>query len=289
MAPLLELLAEGFQAQHPEFTAIVEAGNSAQGLAQVAEGTAARSTERSLRRLAAVAGSPPEGMWVAPIAVDGIAVIVHADNPAENLTLAQLYDVFSGRVWHWSELGIRMAEDEVSEDEVSKDEITVVSREGGSGTRAAFEALVMTLGQGCQPISALEVGASAPQGRASPGAPPCEPDPVTSTALMMLDSAAVVQFVADHPGAIGYVAHGYLNLRATDEPQVKARRVKALHVEDVPPTVEHVAEGSYRLSLPYTLVAPEEPTGVARQFVDFCLSAEGQAIVDQGYVPVRAE
>ena len=36
-------------------------------------------------------------------------------------------------------------------------------------------------------------------------------------------------------------------------------------------------------------VALSEPAGMARQFLDFCLSTEGQRIVAAQYVPVRSE
>jgi phosphate transport system substrate-binding protein len=277
--PLLESLAQGFQRKHPSVTVIVEGHNSARALAKLAEGTVA---------LAAVTGVPPEGMWAAPegawaapegiwaapIAVDGIAMIVHADNPLPNLTLAQAYDVFGGRVWHWSELEVQLP----------VDEITVVSREAGSGTRATFEALVMTQGPGCTPVSAIELGAVPADSDATPTPPPCEADPVTSMAVVQFDSAGVAQFVADHPQAIGYLARGYLTLRENPELPIRAVRV-----EDISPAPESIADGSYRLSLPLFLVSPDEPDGVARQFVDYCLSTEGQALVAQEYVPVRAD
>ena len=104
----------------------------------------------------------------------------------------------------------------------------------------------------------------------------CEPDPVTSMALLQMDSAAVVEYVAEHPSAIGYVAHGHV-----------AGQVKALRVEDASPTPAHIADGSYRLSLPFYLVAPQEPSGAARQFVDYCLGAKGQSLAAQQYVPVH--
>jgi phosphate transport system substrate-binding protein len=262
--PLLELLARGFGRHHPSFTVIVEGHNSARALTKLAEGTVA---------LAAVA-DPPEKTWSAPIAVDGVAIVVHADNPLPNLTLARAYDVFGGQVWHWSELGVQL----------TVDEITVVSRETGSSTRATFEALVMTQGPGCVPVSAIELGEAPSDRDATPTATPCEADPVTSTAIVQFGSAGAAQYVANHPQAIGYLARGHLALRADQE-----LPIRAVSVEDISPAPESIADGSYRLSMPLFLVSPDEPTGVARQFVDYCLSAEGQALVAQEYVPVRLD
>jgi phosphate transport system substrate-binding protein len=201
---------------------------------QIAEGTLP---------LAAIAGPPSEGLWAAPVAVDALAVIVHPDNPLTSLTLAQLQQVFAGRTWHWSELGVQVDA-----------EIVVVSREPGSGTRAAFE------------------------GQALRERPEQAPSPVTTMAMLRFSSAEVVDYVAEHPPAIGYVALGALDAQAA---------VRVIAVEDVTPGSKQGSGGAYPLSLPLFIVARQEPTGVARQFLDFCLSREGQRIVAQGHVPVR--
>jgi phosphate transport system substrate-binding protein len=195
--------------------------------------------------LAAIAGPPSEDLWSAPVAADALAVIVHPDNPLASLTLAQLHQVFSGRTWRWSELGVQG---------LVGAEIVVVSREQGSGTRAAFEDLALR------------------------ERPEQEPRSVTTMAVLRFSSAKVVAYVAEHPAAIGYVALGALDAGAA---------VRVIAVEDVAPSAEQVAGGAYPLSLPLFIVARQEPTGAARQFLDFCLSPAGQAIVAQGYVRVR--
>jgi phosphate transport system substrate-binding protein len=76
---------------------------------------------------------PPDelAVWAAPIAQDGIAVIVHPDNPITNLTTDQLRSIYQGRVSNWQDLG------------GSDLALNVISREDGSGTRNEFEQLVM--------------------------------------------------------------------------------------------------------------------------------------------------
>jgi phosphate transport system substrate-binding protein len=256
--PLLTLLIERFESQQPSVNVNVHVGNAFWGVEQVVDAQV---------DLGAVSITPPDQLWTAPIAIDAIAVIVHPENPLADLTLAQVREILSGRTWQWSDLGI----------EVDENEIVVVSREQSSGTRMAFEALAMTghlfSGRDCQPALTLQSrDGSALEARL------CEGEPVTSMAVLVLDSAAIVDFVATHPGAIGYVAHGHAG-----------SHVKAVHIEGIPPTPEHVADGSYPLSQPFFLVAPQEPTGVARQFLDFCLSTEGQKIFAGQYVPVRSE
>lgn len=227
MAPLLTALAEAFHDRHPAIAVDVEAVNTRYGLERVRQGQV---------DLAAVAIDPPEDLWRAPLALDGIALIVHMDNPLASLTEAQVQTLFSGRLWLWSDFDVQVAEDE----------ITVISREAGSGDRAIFEARLM------------------------------KDMPVTPTAVLLPGGPDVVEFVAAHPGAIGYVSQGLVS-----------GQVKAVPIEGIAPTAEMIAGQRYGLVRPFYLAATEEPHGAARAFLDFCLGAEGQAIVGLNYVPVR--
>ncbi|MDD0974161.1 phosphate ABC transporter substrate-binding/OmpA family protein [Pseudomonas sp. TNT2022 ID681] len=65
------------------------------------------------------------------IALDGVAVIVHPDNPLPQLTTAQLAEIFSGKLRNWSELGI------------GSGPIHLYARDDRSGTFETFKALVL--------------------------------------------------------------------------------------------------------------------------------------------------
>jgi phosphate transport system substrate-binding protein len=62
---------------------------------------------------------------------DGISVILHPSNPLSDLTLQQVRDIYNGNIINWKELGW-----------IDR-RIDAVTREEGSGTRSAFEELVM--------------------------------------------------------------------------------------------------------------------------------------------------
>jgi phosphate transport system substrate-binding protein len=64
------------------------------------------------------------------VARDGIAVVVNPSNPVSNLSMAQIRDVFTGKITSWKSLG------------GADRPMTVVSREAGSGTRSSFEKIV---------------------------------------------------------------------------------------------------------------------------------------------------
>jgi phosphate transport system substrate-binding protein len=170
------------------------------------------------------------------VARDGIAIIVHPSNPIEGLGLLQLQDLFGGRTYEWAAVG----------GPASQGEVQPVSREAGSGTRAAFESLVMI-----------------------------DRD-VTPMAVLVPSPSAVVAYVAEHPGAIGYVSMA----------EVTAA-VKVLKVEGALPTPESAGRGSYPLTHELWLVTAGSPPEGVQGFVDFVLSAAGQEIVGRRYGRIR--
>lgn len=66
-----------------------------------------------------------------PVALDGIAVYVHENNPLKEITLAQIKDVYTGKTTSWKALG--------GEDK----KIVAYSRENNSGTYVYFKEHVL--------------------------------------------------------------------------------------------------------------------------------------------------
>ncbi len=123
--PFIEKVADHFMEKHPDIKVNVQGGGSTAGIQATLNGTCDIGT--SSRNL-----KPSEkSLKILLIAVDGIAVIVHRDNPVENMTVEQIRRVFTGRITDWQELG------------GPKGAIIPVTREEGSGTRASFEELIM--------------------------------------------------------------------------------------------------------------------------------------------------
>ena len=66
--------------------------------------------------------------------------------------------------------------------------------------------------------------------------------------------------------------------------------MKAIQVDGVDATVDTVKSGDYKLSRPFNIATKGEPTGVAKDFINFIMSADGQAIVEEeGYIKVNDE
>ena len=77
------------------------------------------------------------GLTETVLAYDGIAMIVNPENPVTDLTLAQIADIYTGKITNWSQVGGKDAQ------------IVLIGREAGSGTRSGFEEIVEVKDQ-CQ-------------------------------------------------------------------------------------------------------------------------------------------
>ncbi|MGD9380761.1 MAG: phosphate ABC transporter substrate-binding protein [candidate division WOR-3 bacterium] len=123
--PFIEKVAEHFMEKYPDITVNVQGGGSTAGVQATLNGTCdIGASSRNLK--------PSErGLKVILIALDGIAVILHKDNPIGDLTVEQVRGIFTSQIRNWQELG------------GFDKEIIPVTREEGSGTRASFEDMIM--------------------------------------------------------------------------------------------------------------------------------------------------
>lgn len=135
--------------------------------------------------------------------------------------------------------------------------ITVVSREDGSGTRSAFIELT----------GVLEETADGQ-----------EIDRTTVDAVTTSSTNVMMTTVAGNEYAIGYISLGSLN-----------ETVKALSIDGTAATAENVANGSYKIARPFNIAYQGSLSEVAQDFVDFILSADGQAVIEaEGYIAADA-
>ncbi len=128
--------------------------------------------------------------------------------------------------------------------------ITVVSREDGSGTRGAFVELT--------------------------GVEEDDVDNTTVDAIISNSTEIMMTTVAGDEYGIGYSSTGSLN-----------DTVKALSIDGIEPTVENIKDGSYALSRPFNVATKGDASGLALDFMNYVMSAEGQQVVeDNGYIAV---
>ncbi len=121
--PLAQEAADRFMESYPDVTVTVQGGGSSVGISNVAEGVvdignASRDLKDEEKNL---------GLMDHEIALDVIVVIVHPDVPLDNLSKQQVYDIFTGKVTNWKDVG--------GPDQA----INVVVRDEASGTREMFD------------------------------------------------------------------------------------------------------------------------------------------------------
>lgn len=134
-------------------------------------------------------------------------------------------------------------------------QISVVSREEGSGTRGAFIDLF-----------GLEEKNSSGD----------TVDLTTANAIVTNSTSVTLTTVAGDDLAIGYASLGSLN-----------DSVKVLKIDGTKASVETIKDGSYKISRPFNIVTKEDISKAAKDFINFILSSDGQAIVEEnGYIPL---
>jgi phosphate transport system substrate-binding protein len=232
--PLAEKLAKAFSAKNPGVQIDVQGGGSSVGVKSAGQGVADVGTASREIQDSEMKDYPD--LKVFTIARDGIAIIAHPEVAVAGLTKDQVRDIFTGKIKNWKEVG--------GPDKL----IVVVSREEGSGTRTAFEEMVMG-----------------------------KDNLIVDTAILHPSNGAVRTAVSTTPGAIGYLSFGYLD-----------KSVKTLAVNGVEPTEANAASGEYPIVRPLNMLTKGEPTGVVKAWLDFILSSEGQKIVkEEGYIPIK--
>jgi ABC-type phosphate transport system, periplasmic component len=135
----------------------------------------------------------------------------------------------------------------------NKKEINVVSREEGSGTRGAF-------------IELFEIEVKDGD---------TKKDMTTKEAVIAKQSDVMMTNIDQDMYGIGYVSTGSL-----------VDAVKAVNIDGVEATAENVKNGNYTVARPFQIATKGEPEGAAKDFIEFILSAEGQEVVSDSYIPV---
>jgi phosphate transport system substrate-binding protein len=227
--PFAEKWADAYRVGHPDLSIQVQGGGSTAGV-QAAESGAAQ-IGMSSRPLTAEEATHLERVVVAR---DGIAIVVHPGNPVANLRIEDVRAIYAGEARSWSQFG-------------GRGPITLITREEGSGTRAAFESLAMR------------------QRR------------IAAFALVQDSTGAVRQMVAGDPAAVGYVSLGLL------DPTIKA--VKLDEIEASEANIDAGSYPLVRPFL--FLLKPEARSNRAvAGFIDWILGPDGRRLTRrEGLVP----
>jgi len=161
--PFADHWAERYMLEHPDRVVNVQGGGSSAGIQAARERAAdIGMSSRELR--------PEEkDLLEVVVAWDGLAVIIHPQNKIEELSLDQVRNIFVGNITSWAPVG------------GPGRHITVVTREEGSGTRGAFQEMVM------------------------------KTDRISRGAIVQDSNGTVREIVASDPQSVGYISLGLVN------------------------------------------------------------------------------
>ena len=230
--PVAESLATAYMKEHPNVKITVQGGGTAVGIKSAHDGTANIGTASST-----LTANDSAGLTQYTLGQDGVVAIVSNNNTVSGLTKTQLAGIFAGNITNWNQVGGPNAK------------INVIVREEGSGTRDAFQSLVL--------------------GKTANGT---KVDFVKS-AIVQSSTEAVQQAVSQDPNAIGFISFASLS-----------NQTKALSIDGVSASVATIADGSYTVQRPFLFLVKGTAKGQTLDFINWVMGPEGQAILTQNKI-----
>ena len=252
VTPLSSVWAEEFMDINPDASIAVSGPGSGVGIAALINGTT--DICQASRKIKQSEIDQAEANAVEPyeiqVATDALSLVVHPSNPVSELTILQLSAIYTGEITNWNEVG------------GNDIEIVAIARDTNSGTHVFFKEHVVQMQGLPTEDKSLEYGGDV---------------------LMLPSTEEGVNQVADNPNAVFYPGLGYV----TEE--VKSLAIKqTADATGILPSLQTALDGTYPIARPLLFYTDGEPSGVIKDFVDYCLSPEGQdKVIEIGYVPLQ--
>ncbi len=235
---------------HPDIQISVQTGDTGIGIKDLIDGKI--NVAAASRELSDEENGKAHGKAVhlsrTMVAKDAVAIIVGPNNPVSTMTMEQLKGVFSGEIKNWSQ---------ISGDAKSKSagDILVLGRETSSGTASYLRDHVL-------------------EGKAFGAA-----------VKLMPSSEAVIDAVEKQREAVGFVGMPQAEQAGS---KVKVVSVRLNNASPKEAKEDTLSGSDYPLERPLYLYANTGGGDLSRSFVDFCRSADGQAIVkEMGFITVK--
>ena len=128
MEKVIGALSESYMAANGGVTVNYNPTGSGSGITAVQEGTC----DIGLSSRALKDEEKSAGLKETVLAYDGIAIIVHPDNPVSDLSIDQIAKLYTGEITNWKDVGGKDAQ------------VVLIGREAASGTRDGFESITGT-------------------------------------------------------------------------------------------------------------------------------------------------
>jgi phosphate transport system substrate-binding protein len=228
--PIAQKVAEAYMKLHPDIKISLSGGGSSNGIKAILDGTADIGNASRFIKPKEVKLATTKGIYPVPHRI-ALDCIVPVVHSQNTVT--NLTTAQLKEIY----LGKIKNWQEVGGKDMK---IVVISRDTSSGTFEVWEHLIMNK------------------------------ERVVPSALTVPSNGGLVQAVASTPGAIGYIALGYLN-----------QEVKALSVNSIPGTPETTRNGQYSISRPLFMFTNDWPRGTTADFLNYLLSTKGQTLVEE--------
>jgi phosphate transport system substrate-binding protein len=243
--------AEAYRQVDPSLSIAVTGGGSGTGIAALINDTVDIANASRPMKEEEIAAAQENGVQPVEfvVAIDALAIIVHPDNPVDQLTIPEIAGIYTGRITNWSQVGGRDAD------------IVLLSRESNSGTHVYFlEEVVRGGDDEVQDIFAPQT-------------------------LFMPSSVGITSEVRRNVNAIGYDGLGYVD-EAHEKVLTIAANADGPYWK---PSVETASSGDYPIARDLYMYTAGEPEGAIREYLDWIMSPAGQEIVARlGFVPITA-
>jgi len=252
VTPLTSVWAEEFMKMHPKVSIAVSGPGSGAGIAALINGTTDICQASRTIKQKEIEQAQANGLepYEIQVATDALSVVVHPSNPVSELTIVQISAIYTNKITNWKEVGGNDAP------------IVVISRDTNSGTHVFFKEHVVQMKGLPIEDKSLEYGPKV---------------------LFLPSTEQGVSEVAKNPNAVFYPGLGYVTS------DVKPLTIKkTADLLGVLPSVATALDGTYPIARPLLYYTAGAPTGIIKAFIDYCLSAEGQAkVIEVGYVPLK--
>lgn len=234
--PVAQKLSEAYMKMRPDVTVSLAGGGSGNGIKAIIDGTTDIGNSSRFIKDSEVKLAVEKGTYPVPFRI-ALDCIVPVVNPANPVK-----DLSIEQIRNMYTGKIRNWK-EVGGPDLR---VIVISRDSSSGTFESWGDLVMNK------------------------------ERVTPSALTVPSNGGLVQAISTTPGALGYIALGYVN-----------KDVKVVSVGGVMGNEENTLSGRYPISRPLFMFTRGWPKGVTLDFINFTFSPKGQALVKEaGSIPV---
>lgn len=131
--PIAQKVAEAYMKQNPDIKISISGGGSGNGIKALIDGSTDIADSSRFIKAKEVKLAMEKGSYPVPFAVahDCIVPIIHPSNKLSNISLAQLKDIYAGKIRNWEKIG-------------GPDRpLVVISRDTSSGTYEVWHKIVM--------------------------------------------------------------------------------------------------------------------------------------------------